>query len=264
MNCQFVHTLPGTTFSNPTDRGDYDSEGKAIYTIEKFQERFNEWLEGFYHNNPQGPDKCSPNQRWDASIAHQLPPEKFFAKDLDRLLRLIERRTISGGCVTFLELSWSGPGLAEMEQRLKKNEKAYIYYDPSNLLEVFVSLPDRPDDLFRAKGTRPEYQANLTLFEHNLVLNELKKNNTDLTTKLADYTLWQNRQKIAFDIENFMSCKTKNNSRQRNKNSTNDRAVDHSSLMRSKTSSHQAEAESKEFDTFYVSEANYEQHKRNP
>ena len=57
MNTQFIHGLPGTTFSNPKQRGDYDSEGKACLTIERLQYFFNKWLEEVYHNNPQGSQK---------------------------------------------------------------------------------------------------------------------------------------------------------------------------------------------------------------
>jgi putative transposase len=31
-----IHTLPGTTFSNPQERGEYDSEGKAVLTLSEF------------------------------------------------------------------------------------------------------------------------------------------------------------------------------------------------------------------------------------
>jgi putative transposase len=37
---QAIHSLPGTTFSNPKERGTYDSEAKAIFTPTEF----NQWL----------------------------------------------------------------------------------------------------------------------------------------------------------------------------------------------------------------------------
>ncbi|MGB0092484.1 MAG: hypothetical protein WBP81_08120 [Solirubrobacteraceae bacterium] len=37
-----VHELPGTTFSNPEQRGDYDADGKAALTL-RVRERFWCW-----------------------------------------------------------------------------------------------------------------------------------------------------------------------------------------------------------------------------
>ena len=46
-----VHLLPGTTFSNMTVRGDYDAEGRAVFTLLRELET---WLAvqiaGTYHH----------------------------------------------------------------------------------------------------------------------------------------------------------------------------------------------------------------------
>jgi hypothetical protein len=210
LNTTFIHTLPGTTFSNPVDRGDYDSEGKACYTINQLQAYFVEWLDGFYHNHPHASLNMSPNERWDRDMKQGFPPQKYSKHDLDRLLRCVIRRTINHGRVTYLDLSWTGPGLAEMEQRLKPGEKAIIYYDPSNLEEVFVVLSERPDELFRATGTRPNYQKNLTLYEHLQVRDELNLQDNTYSENTAAFALWQLRQKLVKDAEAFEAKRRKN------------------------------------------------------
>jgi len=45
-----VHTLPGTTFSNTSNRGDYDSESKAIMTLWEFEAWFASYIVNEYHN----------------------------------------------------------------------------------------------------------------------------------------------------------------------------------------------------------------------
>ncbi len=44
LNIEVIHTLPGTTFSNPEERGDYDSEGMACLTIARIREIVIRWL----------------------------------------------------------------------------------------------------------------------------------------------------------------------------------------------------------------------------
>jgi putative transposase len=209
LNSSFTHTLPGTTFSNPIARGDYDSAAKACFTIEQVQAYFRTWLEGYYHNHSPSNTKQSPNAIWDREMAKQFPPQKYAQKDLDHLTRRIERRRINGGRVSILNLSWTGPGLAEMENRLRPGKRAIIYYDASNLAEVFVALPERPDELFRGVGTWPAYQEHLTHYEHLLVQQRLKDRGEQLTERVALLALWQLRKELSAAEIDFITRKRK-------------------------------------------------------
>lgn len=59
-----IHALPGTTFSNPIDRGDYDSEGKAVFTLKELEK----WLAIFfievYHQRVHSALGMSPAQKY--------------------------------------------------------------------------------------------------------------------------------------------------------------------------------------------------------
>lgn len=44
-----IHTLPGTTFSNPRERADYDSEGKAALTLREFETWLTTYIAKVYH-----------------------------------------------------------------------------------------------------------------------------------------------------------------------------------------------------------------------
>lgn len=47
-----IHALPGTTFSNVVDKEDYDSEGKAVFTLPKFERWLAHLILGQYHHRP--------------------------------------------------------------------------------------------------------------------------------------------------------------------------------------------------------------------
>jgi putative transposase len=59
-----IHALPGTTFSNPTERGDYDSEAKAVFTLKELET----WLATFfievYHQREHSALDMSPAQKY--------------------------------------------------------------------------------------------------------------------------------------------------------------------------------------------------------
>lgn len=51
----FMHraqSLPGTTFSNVQERGDYDSEGRAVMTLAEFENWFTIFVTKVYHQRP--------------------------------------------------------------------------------------------------------------------------------------------------------------------------------------------------------------------
>jgi putative transposase len=62
-----IHTLPGTTFSNPAERGHYNSESKAILTLAEF----GKWLATFfvevYHQRVHNALGVSPLKKYEQS-----------------------------------------------------------------------------------------------------------------------------------------------------------------------------------------------------
>jgi putative transposase len=44
-----IHALPGSTFSSPAERGDYDSEGRAVLSLSEFEQWLAEYITGVYH-----------------------------------------------------------------------------------------------------------------------------------------------------------------------------------------------------------------------
>ena len=44
-----IHTLPGTTFSNPRERGEYDSDAKAVLTLSEFESWLTTFITKVYH-----------------------------------------------------------------------------------------------------------------------------------------------------------------------------------------------------------------------
>jgi len=70
-----VHELPGTTFSNPRERGDYDSEKKAALTLFEL-ERWLTLAVAYYHGNTHHNDlKIPPAQCWSNAITLNGSPQ---------------------------------------------------------------------------------------------------------------------------------------------------------------------------------------------
>lgn len=63
-----IHTLPGTTFSNIADRGNYDSEKEAVLTFNEFEKWLITWITKIYHNKKHSEIQMTPMQKWEEGI----------------------------------------------------------------------------------------------------------------------------------------------------------------------------------------------------
>lgn len=52
INEDLIHKLPGTTFSNPTQRGDYSSQTLARLTLDELNKHVQTWIDEVYHQRP--------------------------------------------------------------------------------------------------------------------------------------------------------------------------------------------------------------------
>ena len=78
-----IHNLPGSTFSNPAERGDYDSERQAAMTLSEFERWFAILVTQAYHQSPHSELGMTPLQKYESA----QPPEPMLHVD-ERRLRL--------------------------------------------------------------------------------------------------------------------------------------------------------------------------------
>lgn len=69
INEGLIHTLPGTTFSNPMMRGDYRSQDLANITLEDLQQKVEDWIHNVYHKRPHRALGRAPIDVWNAEAA---------------------------------------------------------------------------------------------------------------------------------------------------------------------------------------------------
>ena len=63
-----LKSLPGTTFSNVGEKGEYDSEGKACFTVAELEQWIATHILGVYHNNKHSSLNMSPRRKYNIGI----------------------------------------------------------------------------------------------------------------------------------------------------------------------------------------------------
>lgn len=159
-----IHLLPGTTFSNVEDRGEYESERHATMTLKELDQWLAIQIVGKYHNQVHRSLGRPPLAVWneragDPCMVFRHPSDKrhFFCDFLPFAERKVRRDGIHLFGIRYWDnvLSlWVG----------HEHRNFAIRYDPRDLSSIFVQSPDgaywtvRYADLGRPPITLWEYR----------------------------------------------------------------------------------------------------------
>lgn len=165
-----IHTVPGTTFSNIADKGDYDSLEKAIITESDLHELLHTWICDVYHQTIHRSTLRTPSSLWRERInaVHQTLPSSVELLDVN--LASIERRTLFHYGVGLNNLCYNSPVLQKL--RRKKGEiMVQIRWDRSDLGAVHI-LDEDANVYLRIPCTWKDYASGLSLWLHKAIRKE--------------------------------------------------------------------------------------------
>ena len=164
-----VHLLPGTTFSNPQERGDYQSSTAARMTLREL-ERWIGWeIAGHYHQRVHGGLHRPPIAVWrehEERLKLRLPVDRmqFWVSFLPE-----EERVLRRGGIHFCNIRYWADALAADVGGTKG--KLLIKYDPRDLSRIFVR---RASGRFVEARYRNLGWPGITLSEQRAAVRQLK------------------------------------------------------------------------------------------
>jgi putative transposase len=132
-----VHLLPGTTFSDPQEKGAYRSEKAAALTVHELERWLALQILGVYHQSVHATLGRPPATAWQEGLARRPRPvrqpqdrERFFLDFLPG-----QRRVIGRDGVQLFHLHYWHDVLSPHAGR--SDQRVLIKYDPRNLAQVY-------------------------------------------------------------------------------------------------------------------------------
>ena len=186
----FSNNLSGTTKGSPDACGDYPSAQRACMTLEQLRTAYAAWV-NIYEATWHSELWTSPALKKEQLSASALPAERYTEEELNALCVSRWYLRLNGGRVESRHLSWYGPGLPEVRQKLKRKQQAIVYFNPCDLGTVWVAHPDTPDDRHPAVATEPKYQNGLTLSDHELVVQQMLNDKRTFNADAALIALYE-------------------------------------------------------------------------
>lgn len=133
-----IHLLPGTTFSNVADKGDYPSEKTAALTLAELEIFIALQIAGVYHQSVHSALHRSPIQAWNEEIAQRSQPLRQPVNPTEFFFDFLpgERRLIRRDGIRLFGIRYWDNYLSPLAGR--SHEPVVVKYDPRNLSRVYL------------------------------------------------------------------------------------------------------------------------------
>lgn len=172
VNDGLIHSLPGTTFSNPTHRAGYPSKEMACLGFRAFEKILYRWILEVYHRRPHRALRCSPLERWrhcEEISAHVLPA---VPAELDLLMANVKSKPVFHYGVDLDSIRYNSPALQDIARRLKpfvdgkaKAPKMDVRFHDHTV--DYIDVLDPATKLYvRVPSVDPEYTTDLDRVSH--------------------------------------------------------------------------------------------------
>ena len=170
---KMVHDLPGTTFSNIAEQGEYDSEKRSALTLEELEKWFVLAIAS-YHSSMHSGIGESPIAKWKLALDsgwepyYIQNPKTFLVDFLPIVYRNIQRQGFVIDHITYISSS-----LKPLITNRKAGYKFTIRRDPRDLSRIYVLHPEENHYLeipYRAIGNPA-----ITLWEHRLAVKRIRE-----------------------------------------------------------------------------------------
>jgi putative transposase len=169
---KMVHELPGTTFSNITERGEYNSEKKAALTLSELEKWFALAIAS-YHGSIHSSISETPMNRWKKAVdlgwkySYVQNPKAFLVDFLPIIYRHIQRQGFIIDHITYTNSS-----LKPLITNRKSEEKFLIRRDPRDLSRIYVL--DHTANHYIEVPYRSISNPAITLWEHRFAVARIR------------------------------------------------------------------------------------------
>lgn len=194
INRSLIHTLPGTTFSNVEQRGDYDSEKHAAIDITVLTQVLVKWIVDVYHKTPhRGLAGRTPLAVWQQGEGNRIIELPAYPRQLEMIVGHSATRTVFHYGIEYANLRYNSPllqsikspdgGTPKLRLRAFEHDVGYIaVFDPH--LDEYIDVP----------AVRLDYAQGLNRHVHLLVCAETRK-------RFGDQWTYEQLREVKLEIQ---------------------------------------------------------------
>jgi len=169
-----VHELPGTTFSNPGERGEYDSDAASCLTLAELERWLVLAVTGPYHHAVHGGLSEPPLARWRHGVAeHGMPRTVMDPQALTVDFLPVLRRRVTREGIMADHIAYFSDALRPLVAGRDRLAPMLVRRDPRDLSRVWVLDPE--DSAYIEVPCSRQGRPRISLHEHRLAVAHLRE-----------------------------------------------------------------------------------------
>lgn len=207
VNRKLVHRMPGTVFSNPIERGEYDYKNTAVIDVNDLEWAIHKWIVDVYHQTPHSGIRTKPQNRWEESAASHVMRLPASPQQLDVILGVPRERTLRRCGIELFHLYYNCDRLHELARKHGYGFHVHLKFDPKDIGGIFVFDSDA-NEYFRVPALDADYASGLPLRVHLMVMKEFRKQKAGKgINRPSHITLLEARASIWSELERLLGSK---------------------------------------------------------
>jgi len=170
MNRAVAQGVPGTTFSNIFEKGDYNPAKHAVITLSTLRKVVRMWIADVYHQQVHRSLQTTPANMWTSSINPEdirLPDE---TTQLDVVMGRVESRSLTHKGIEFEGLFYNSPELIELRRKEGANLTVEIRMNESDIGSIYVLSP-KTSKAYTVAALDQDYASGISLWQHKVIKN---------------------------------------------------------------------------------------------
>lgn len=165
VQADLIAEIPGRTFSNVLDRGEYDSSKHAVISLRTLNRVLNMWIVDYYHQRRHSGLAESPARKWARlidQVDRQLPDS---AQWLDAAFGKPDERILGHQGIQFDSLFYNSPEMAALRHRHGDRVGVGIVTNDEDIGYLYVLCPDTQQYL-KVPAVDASYASGMTRWQH--------------------------------------------------------------------------------------------------
>ena len=195
-NRQICHRIPGTTFSNIKQRGNYDSIKQARITLSDLKELITEWIVDIYCQSTHKVTQRTPHNMWLEGLKRVEPTLPESKEKLELILTSEDERVLTEKGIEFKGLFYNSSELGIIRRFKRPSNKVKFRFDKENMSFIWV-FDEFNGNYLKVYCIDADYADGLSLRQHMQIRQEAREHGkSDQDTKSLMHSKELFRKKI--------------------------------------------------------------------
>lgn len=165
VNDSLSHSLPGTSFGNVLERGDYRSADESAIRLSTFNFLIRKWVVDIYHQQPHRALQTTPAKMWTSSIKERDIGLPANPAEFDIIMGKPEQRVLTHKGIELYGLHYNCDELQALRKRKGVRLTVDLRVDVDDIGQIFVLSPP-PACPIVVPALNIEYARGISKWQH--------------------------------------------------------------------------------------------------